>query len=607
VETLEPRMVPSAASEKLVGHLYADLLHRSPEPVGLAYWSGLLDQGVPTGILAGRIAGSYESRVQHVQDFYAAILHRTADAQGLDGFVGFLGMGGTLEQVQSFILGSPEYVRQSSASPNSHQITVSGDDARFLEALYHDVLNRGVDPTGADGFGRALAVGVSHQEIAAAVVASLEARQDRVQGLYRQFLKRSADETGLNAFFEAMKAGARDEDLVAGILGGPEYAARITGGVLPGDVAASTNLFGFNLYQRLARQSGNQFFSPLSIEVAMGMVLAGAQGQTRNDLAQVLSLTGDPNAINAGFAQLLAAINGDGSPRPFDLRTANALWGALASLNPDYAKLSADDFGGSLHPEDFAKAKEQAVSDINAWAAEQTRGKIQQAIDPDVIKETTRLVLTNATYFNGKWESPFDPAATHDAPFYVHPDQSVTVSMMHGWHVPAKYTETDDAQVLDLPYEGGRLSMMVVLPKNINGLQEVESNWSAARYQSILSALAPTSVEIRLPRFKVSTGFSLKEALIAMGAGSAFSDGADFSGIFKGERVKLDDVIHKAVVDVTEKGTEAAATTVPVFIPVSLDTTVFRADHPFLFLIRDQQTGAIVFSGRLSDPSAAPK
>jgi serpin B len=365
--------------------------------------------------------------------------------------------------------------------------------------------------------------------------------------------------------------------------------------------------FANRLYAKLAcNQTGqNLFLSPFSIRVALAMCAAGARCLTRRVLADLI---GEPESVdeqNQRYARLLASISGDGNS--FQLITANALWGQEGShFHANYQKQVADFYDGTFREFNFRARPDETAETINAWVSEKTREKIKELVNPDSLTSDTRLILTNAIYFKAEWENVFSKRRTSDEDWHA-PHVTRQVPMMQrsgGYH----YYEDDGFQALELPYRGGRVGMLVVLPKNPDGLTALESRWGTeGLYQRVTAGLQHEKrVIISLPRFKIETVFNLKPALCDLGAALAFSNDADFRGIGD-EPLKLSAVVHKAFVEVNEDGTEAAAATevrmALMGIRFDPEPKVFRADHPFLFFIRDKQTDMVYFSGRVLDPN----
>lgn len=370
-------------------------------------------------------------------------------------------------------------------------------------------------------------------------------------------------------------------------------------------VARSNNRFAFDLYQHLREDKGNLFFSPASISTALAMTYAGAGGPTKTEMAQVLHFDLAEERLHGGFGTLGEILNS--AEKGYRLSMANRLWGAKTyPFRPEFLKTTREQYGAELAQLDFART-EEARQTINAWVEEQTNGRIEDLIPSGVLDAMTRLVLTNAVYFKGAWDEEFSKRATQDAPFRLSRDRQVKVPTMRQTD-RFGYAETDDLQLLELPYEGHDLSMVIVLPKSVDGLPDLETKLTAESVQKWMSGLRRRDVRVFLPRFKLTSQFELADVLRAMGMPLAFSERADFSGMSTVESLMLSQVVHKAFVDVSEEGTEAAAATAVVVAPTAApagdrdEPVVFRADHPFVFLIRDNRTGAVLFVGRVVNP-----
>ncbi len=372
-------------------------------------------------------------------------------------------------------------------------------------------------------------------------------------------------------------------------------------------LVAGNTQFGCALYGELGAKAGNLFFSPFSISTALGMTAAGARGKTFEEMEKVLHLPAD---APAAFGAVLKSLNDepDAKKRGFTLTTANALWAQNGyPWNPEYKKRVATDYGAGLFDTDFKSDPEAARATINLWVEKETREKIKELLPKDVVTRRTRLVLTNAIYFKGDWDVKFKKENTKDLSFTLADGKKVDAPLMHrvGAHF---YAEADGYQVLDLPYAGNRVSMTVILPKKPDGLAAVEKELTGDKLGAVLKGLRrEREVHVHLPRFKVEKSYLLNDPLIALGMKAAFTD-ADFSGMHTGaEDLKISAVLHKAFVDVNEEGTEAAAATGVVIVTTSAAPPpmpkYFRADRPFLYLIRDHKTGSVLFMGRLSEPA----
>jgi len=376
------------------------------------------------------------------------------------------------------------------------------------------------------------------------------------------------------------------------------------------------NAFALELYTRLRSGDGNRFLSPWSISTALAMTYAGARGATAAEMTRTLHFDLPPGQLHEAFHHQIAELHSRNTPRAgskgdpdVQLVTANALWvQASYRLLPDFLKLIEQNYGGGLHTVDFRGATEAARQTINAWVEEQTRNKIKELIKPGILTELTRLVLTNAIYFKALWAAPFAAANTHPDDFHVSKQDKVRVAMMNQT-ASFGYADAGASQVLELPYKGDTLSMVILLPKAVDGLAALESAMTPETLDTWLKKLSPQRVQVSLPKFKLTGEFQLNQVLSDLGMPSAFDlDLADFSGMTGIRDLYISAVVHKAFVEVDEKGTEAAAATAVVMAARAVmhapRPTVFRADHPFVFLIRDVRTGAILFLGRLVRPEA---
>jgi serpin B len=366
-------------------------------------------------------------------------------------------------------------------------------------------------------------------------------------------------------------------------------------------VVKSNTAFALDLYARLRSPKKNLFFSPFSISTALAMTYAGARGKTAEQMAKVLHFPKE--ALHRAFSELLRATERAGSGNT--LAVANALWGqrGFRFLKP-YLQLVRTSYRGALEQVDFAKATEQARQTINRWVERRTQKRIKNLIPKGILTPLTRLVLTNAIYFKGTWQVQFAKAKTKKQPFTLEGGKRVEVPLMHHPKGRWKYAAGKDHQLLELPYKGEKLAMVVLLPRKPDGLEQLERQLSPAWLEKRLRALKKQKVDLYLPRFKLETAFRLSKQLKAMGMPLAFSDAADFSGMSTQDDLLIQAVLHKAFVDVNEEGTEAAAATaVAVRVRgIAAPPPVFRADHPFLCLIRDRATDSILFMARVADP-----
>lgn len=365
--------------------------------------------------------------------------------------------------------------------------------------------------------------------------------------------------------------------------------------------------FALDLYQRLRGEQGNLFYSPHSMSIALGMTWAGARGTTEQDMAAALRFTLPQDRLHPAFnaLDLALASRGQGAQgvdgQGFRLNVANALWGQIKYHFEDpFLDTLAVNYGAGMHVVDFIEAPSQALDLINGWVEDRTEGRIKDILGPDAINSGTRLVLTNAVYFNAAWETPFEEANTSPAPFTTQAGTQVDAPMMRG-SVQAPYGEGTGFAAVELPYDGRELSMVLVLPED---LASFEGSLDTARLDEVLGSLGEHQVDIGLPKFKFESKFDMVPPLEELGMGVAFSGDADFSGINGQGGLSITDVIHQAFVAVNEAGTEAAAATAVVVGETSApEPAQITFDRPFLFFIRDIATGAVLFVGRVSDPT----
>ncbi|MDK2989757.1 MAG: serpin [Methanoculleus sp.] len=375
-------------------------------------------------------------------------------------------------------------------------------------------------------------------------------------------------------------------------------------------MAAGNNRFAFDLYRHIASApeaaGDNLFFSPYSISSALAITCEGARGTTADEIGAVLHLPENETLRREGFAAIDTGLNsGSGN---YTLRTANALWAEETySFLPDYINAATRWYGTNVTNLDFINDPEESRETINRWVEEQTEDKIRDLLPPGSVDPLTRLVITNAIYFKGTWIEQFDANKTRDEEFRVAPNETVTVPMMHGDAV-YPYAETGTLRVLEMPYahgNGTELAMLVLLPKEDN-LTAAEEALDAGRLADLQKSLVSQRVRVFFPKFTLETGYPLPGVLAAMGMPTAFADDADLSGMDGTRDLFVTGVFHKAFVDVNEEGTEAAAATgVIAGGGIRPETApVFRADHPFVFLVVEKDSGTVLFIGRVVNPES---
>lgn len=374
----------------------------------------------------------------------------------------------------------------------------------------------------------------------------------------------------------------------------------------PQNLVAGNTAFALDLYDKLKRGQGNLFFSPYSISTALAMTYAGARGQTEKQMARALHLGTNQAAVPALFGELQKQLNGAEEKREFQLNIANGLWSQKGEpFLPDFLKISTDQFAAKITEADFRSDADSVRKEINDWVSAKTKGKIEDLIPAGFLDRMTRLVLVNAIYFKGTWAHEFKKDKTYPATFYSSSSQTNETPLMNQT-VDLSYAETRDIQVLMMPYAGNNISMVILLPRQRFGLSEIESTLTPATLTEWLGQLHSEKVNVYFPKFKITQEFSLGDTLAAMGMTAPFSTQADFSGMNGKRDLFISAVVHKAYVDVNEEGTEAAAATgvavraLAVHAPQPI--RLFRADHPFLFLVRDNRSGSILFLGRIVNP-----
>jgi serpin B len=366
----------------------------------------------------------------------------------------------------------------------------------------------------------------------------------------------------------------------------------------------ANNRFALEFYGRLSARPGNLFCSPQNISTAFAMACAGAAGDTRQEMARVFHFPLAEDSLNAAYGAVLSSLDRGAALGGYELSLANRLWGqnGFAFLQP-FLDVTRVHYGAELQRLDFVGDATAARGTINAWVEQRTRGKITDLMPPGSVTADTRLVLTSAIYFKALWATQFDTRLTVPAAFHVAPGVEHPVPTMGG-KVACSSVRVPGLEVLELPYQGKDLSMVILLPEAQDGLAALEARLDADTLATWIAALRPGSRYLTLPRFRVTTSLSLVETLSSMGMTAAFESAqADFSGIDGGRDLFIAAAVHKAYVDVDEKGTEAAAAT-GISMGVTSAPDYLRVDHPFLFLILDHVTGSLLFVGRVTDPAS---
>ena len=364
-------------------------------------------------------------------------------------------------------------------------------------------------------------------------------------------------------------------------------------------VVKANNQFAFELYDELSKEHENVFFSPYSIDVALAMTYEGANSKTKGEMERALHIPTDDKLRRSSYAKLYNILNNKSNS--YILKTANALWIQRDfRILDSYKEVISKYYCGKVENIDFKNNPDKAREIINNWVKKETEGKIRELIPKNGVNDMTRLVITNAIYFKGTWEREFDKDKTHDEDFWINKDKKVKVKMMTTRGV-FNYAEDAKFQVLELPYKGDDIAMLVFLPKDINP----NVSLSIDEFYSLKDNLKEEEIEVFIPKFKMEMGYNLNRPLYNLGIREAFSYDADFSKIDGKKDLFIQNVFHKAFIEVNEEGTEAAAATAVVVGLKSAppkEYKIFKANHPFIFFIVDKRTDLILFMGKIVNP-----
>lgn len=372
-------------------------------------------------------------------------------------------------------------------------------------------------------------------------------------------------------------------------------------------VVGGNNQFAIDLFRALRSRPGNLSLAPASLSTALAMTYEGARGETAEEMARVLHLPGDRDVLHREFRDVLSRLNGDtnGGERPYRLVAANSLWGQQGEgYLPDFTRSLTNVYGAEFRAVDFRKAPEPAREAINGWVGAKTKGLIPELLASNDLRRDTSLVLVNTVYFQADWLHPFAKERTAPGPFRRADGSEVATPLMHQTR-RFLHAQGEGFGLLELPYKGGDLAFDVLLPDEGVSLEKVEADLNLAHLEATIDRLGEREVALTLPKFRVTAAADLSETLAKMGMPRAFSD-ADFRGIDGTRELALSKVVHQVVVKVDEEGTEAAGASAAIIFRTSAigrEPLPFRADRPFLYAIRDLKTGAILFLGRVADPS----
>ena len=371
-------------------------------------------------------------------------------------------------------------------------------------------------------------------------------------------------------------------------------------------IVSGNNAFAMKLYGQLKADGKNLFISPYSISTALAMTYAGARHKTETEMGRVLGFRESREKIHQGFMKIIADTNSIEEKGAIELAVANSLWAQYDYVfERNFVDILNVHYGTKLNLVDYKTAPKEAETKINTWVLEKTKEKIDNIIPTGSLTPATRLILVNAIYFKGDWKNTFQIKQTRDKPFWLNSDKSVDTPMMRQ-RKNYNYAENETLKAIELPYEGDDVSMIIFLPKSKDGLVEMENRLVSEGFDTILSNMRRKEVDLLLPKFKLTYTSKLKGTLEKMGMKDAFDPKkADFTGINNKKDLFISEVIHKAFVAVDEKGTEAAAATAVMLITTDIAERpkTFQADHPFVFMIRENHNNSILFLGRIADPT----
>jgi serpin B len=365
---------------------------------------------------------------------------------------------------------------------------------------------------------------------------------------------------------------------------------------------AGMNAFAVDLFKAVAAdQAANVLVSPYSVTFALGMIYGGARAQTAAEMAAVLHADIPAADWHEGINAYDLTLDARTADSPTTWRAANKVWTLPGlPLRDEYLDLLTGAYGSPLAEGDFATDPDAQRAVVNDWVAEQTEQRITELLPIGALTPQTVMVLVNAIALDAPWEFPFDPAATHDEPFTRPDGTAVDVPMMHyDEYLPSATTDT--YQAVELPYGGGTLSMVVIVPNDITAFESALTDESLT---ATLASIEDGGIHLSLPRWTARTHVELDDILAALGMPTAFTQAADFSGMVDGGGLWIDRVEHEAFIDVDEQGTRAAAATGGVMVD-SHGPTV-EVNRPYLYVIRDRGAGTVLFIGRVTDPSITP-
>ncbi len=371
-------------------------------------------------------------------------------------------------------------------------------------------------------------------------------------------------------------------------------------------IAQGNNEFAFDLLKQIPFERENMVVSPFSISTALAMTYAGARNETLQEMAKVMHFDRDQVLFHANYGAYINVMNSIADDQ-VQLNIANSIWAQQDySFLQSYFDIIEDIYDSKTFQVDFRANREAVRKDINDWVYDETREKIEDLIAPGVLTDDTRMVLVNAIHFLGPWIKEFDAEQTRENHFYLQGREFVMADFMHRTDT-LPYFEDEAMQILEIPYSGNSFSMVIVLPKESLEMETIENSLNGEVFDSMVDRLESTEVEVFIPKFEAETKLDLEEVLIGMGMVQPFNRYADFSGMTGDLDLKIDKVIHQAMIEVAEEGTEAAAATAVVVIrKTAIDPDprkAFIANKPFMFFIKENQHNSILFAGRVMNPS----
>lgn len=368
--------------------------------------------------------------------------------------------------------------------------------------------------------------------------------------------------------------------------------------------ATEANSFALRMYKQFAQADNeNVFFSPISISMALAMTYAGAEDETKKQISEVFNFPYDDKNFHKQMGALQQELLGKQSDG-VDIALANQLWAEKSyRFKCRYLRTTKKSYKAPVKRLNFKEKPNDSRIEINQWVEELTRDRIKDLLPDGSISSLTKMVLTNAIYFKGQWDKEFEKDNTRNDTFTTIDGEKLETPMMNAKEKFNVY-QGDGIKLLELPYKGNDFSMLVLLPNEDRTLGEIERTLSVDNLNDYISKLAEREVMLKLPKFKFDAEYQLKQTLSEMGMPIAFSNTANFSRMSRSNDLKVDEIFHKAFVEVSEEGTEAAAATAVVIVLKSISLTVdFFANRPFIFIIRENTDGNILFMGRVTNPN----